>query len=169
MDNPIREPWLLDELSIIPILSQSEADKETEIMQHAVKHYFEWTEKGKPGHENTFFFKIVPNREIASPSDYSTIGFQFDVKGQSFAEVSHVSYRNASPSEAHKKAALMLRDKLEGLLVYRNKKVELIESMGHWGIVLDGPDAQGEFTIAFLGNKKETIKAKRDDLMLLSQ
>ncbi|WP_199438481.1 hypothetical protein [Vibrio owensii] len=167
MRNPIQHPLLSGGLSIIPILSQKDADRETEMMQHAVKHYFEWTEKGKSGSENTFFFRLVPVTEPIVPSDCSTIAFQFDVTTQSFSVVSHVSYRNAQPCDVHKKAALTLLDKLEGLIVYQNKKVELLGSSGGWGIVLDGPDERGYFLVAFAGNSKKTTKAKREEFVIL--
>lgn len=47
------------------------------------------------------------------------------------------------------------------------KKVELIGSMGHWGIVQQNADNQGEFTVALSGDTTQTFKAKSQDLALL--
>jgi len=46
------------------------------------------------------------------------------------------------------------------------KKVELVGSMGHWGIVQQNADSQGEFTVALCGDTKHLFKAKSEDLAL---
>lgn len=47
------------------------------------------------------------------------------------------------------------------------KKVELVGSMGHWGIVQQNADSQGEFTVALSGDTKHPFKAKSEELALL--